>query len=83
VYDYHRVGYDRRNLSFKEDGTVGKGRAGCEVFWDVADTPGGLVLDISSEFELTCSLKADDSGTWRGQWLRFEKMPVELTPLGA
>lgn len=80
-FDYHRVGHDRRPMSFKGDGTVGEGRAGCEEYWDVAESDGSLLLEISSLEEATCRMYRDPQGVWRGQWLRFEKMPVELIPV--
>ena len=80
-YEYHRVGHDRRPMSFCADGTVGTGKGGCEIFWDVAEASGAMILEISAEQDATCRLTYDGTGAWKGQWLRFEKMPVELTPL--
>lgn len=28
-----------------------------------------------------CSLMRDTDGIWRGRWLNFERMPIELIPL--
>ena len=81
VFDYHRVGYDRRPMTFSADGTVGEGAAGCEVFWGLKTEAGEVVLELAGEVELTCRLSTEDGTSWRGQWLDHERMPVELTRL--
>jgi hypothetical protein len=80
VFDYHRVGYDRRPMTFYENGVIDQGAAGCEVFWDLNETDEGIVLEILSGSETTCRLKEDQDGVWRGKWLRHEQMPIELSP---
>lgn len=75
---YHRVGHDRRGMLFLENGLIGVGAAGREAFWDLRETDGEMTLIISSEDEVTCRLKQDKAGVWRGRWMVFERMPVEV-----
>ena len=81
VYEYHRVGYDCRSMCFLPDGTIGMGAAGCEKYWEIKEDHVNTILEISSENDLTCVLTLDKKGIWKGKWLRFEQMPIELTPL--
>lgn len=78
---YRRVGYDQRPMTFRSDGFVEEGAAGCEVFWDVVIRVGRVALEISSETELTCRLFKSEDGTWSGRWENFERMPIELIPI--
>lgn len=80
-WEYHRVGHDRREMSFGPDGLVQRGAAGCEVFWDVREREGRVQLGIYSEAGPTMFLEEDAQGVWRGRWLVFEKMPIELRRL--
>ncbi len=67
-------------MSFLPDGMIGKGAAECEIFWNVRENNGNAILDISSPDRLTCSLKQDRDGVWKGRWIHFEKMEIELSP---
>lgn len=78
TYEYHRIGFDRRNITFAKDGVIGAGQDAMEVFWDVLTEPDGIVLVISSQSEQTCIFKRDAKGTWQGRWLKYERMFVEL-----
>jgi hypothetical protein len=81
MYTYHRVGYDQRSMEFLANGTIGRGAASREVYWNVAETDHAVILDILSwEEELTCRLKQCQNRVWTGRWLNFERMPVELAP---
>ncbi|HUL51177.1 MAG TPA: hypothetical protein VLU94_01200 [Candidatus Nitrosotalea sp.] len=80
IFDYHRIGYDRRPMSFLSDGYVGVGAADSELFWRLASKNGASVLEIYSERELTCALTEHADGVWRGKWRVFERMPIELAP---
>ena len=51
------------------------------MLWEVRSVNGRIHLDIESERGLTCRLRKDADGTWRGRWKQFEKMPIELTPV--
>ena len=80
-HEYHRVGYDRRPMSFKSNGCVGEGAARCETFWQIREEDGQLELLLSSHTDLTCRLMLSQNGVWKGRWLIYEKMPVELSLL--
>ena len=81
-FSYKRIGYDERAMTFKPEGLVGEGIAGCEVFWDVKQVNGHVALEISSEKELTCRLIKGAGGVWQGSWEVHEKMPIRLAPQG-
>jgi len=84
AFNYCRVGFDKRRMTFLRDGRVGEGAAGCEVFWDVkAGERGELFLEISSGYAVTCRLRREADGSWRGRWLHHEKMPIVLFPVQA
>jgi len=80
TFEYWRVGYDRRKMTFLPDGRVGEGAAGCEVFWWLRMNEGHVVLEILSGTEVTCRMKQDSDETWRGRWTHHEKMGVVLCP---
>lgn len=82
VFDYHRVGFDRRSMTFRKDGTVGQGARARELFWNCKTVGRKVTLEIRSQTGLTCRLVEDRDKVWRGQWLCCEKMPVELSPIG-
>lgn len=76
---YERLGYDRRLLELRSDGTVGRGAASCEQLWRVEENgAGGVELVLSGRGEETCRLHRSAPGRWRGRWLRDECMDVEL-----
>ena len=77
---YHRVGKDHRLMSFATNGTIGEGAADREAYWDLREGENGVVLEIFGSDGCTCRLRRGRDGVWRGRWLRFERMPVELTP---
>ena len=81
TYRYIRVGYDERPMTFHDDGTVGMGAAGREVFWDLRRVEEYLCLEIFSDRSLTCKLQRNGGATWTGRWECYEMMPVELRPL--
>ena len=82
LFDYHRVGHDRRPMRLLPDGCIGEGAGGCEVYWDLRTAEDGKVrLEIFSDRDLTMRLETNGCEIWRGRWLRHECMPVELTPL--
>jgi len=79
IYEYYRIGFDSRRMSFKADGTIGLGLAPMEKFWQLTFLKGQLWLEIFSEKNTTCRLTMTSSGSWVGQWNYFEKMPIKLT----
>jgi Mannosyltransferase putative len=80
---YERVGYDKRIMTFKPDGSVGEGAAGLEVTWDIRRQQEEFVLDIQSQDALTCRLTYGADGVWRGRWERHERMPIQLRAANA
>ena len=79
-YDYHRIGYDQRLLELKAGGGIGVGGDRCERNWYLEEERGTVHLVITGEQGMTCKLVKSGKGTWSGQWLRFEQMPIELCP---
>ena len=65
-------------MHFRPNGAIGLGGADCEKYWNLTSDSAGIALEIASENEVTCRLKRDPDGAWRGRWLIFERMPVEI-----
>lgn len=82
-WEYHRVGFDRRAITFLPDGRVGDGAAGCEVFWEVRSVGGRMQLEVFSAQWRTFTVWQDGRGGWEGRWERFEGMRVELRRMRA
>lgn len=79
VFEYRRIGYDRRPMTFFAAGTVGWGAARCELFWRLTGHAGGWCLNLLARGgELTCRLRQISKERWVGRWEQFERMPVEL-----
>lgn len=81
TFQYHRVGYDSRSMSFLANGRVGLGAERCEQHWRLINTGTKILLRISSDTDPTCELSLAQNGIWKGRWLLYEQMPVELVPL--
>lgn len=81
LFRYVRVGYDERPLELLPDHTIGLGSARCEQRWLIGDNQGIAVLALIGEEGLTCLLQEHTTGVWKGLWLVYERMPVELHPL--
>jgi len=81
IYEYHRIGHDRRHMTFLENGIIDQGAAGSELFWDVSAINESMQLEIYSDAEITCRLKEDNDGVWRGRWLHEGQIQIELSPL--
>jgi len=80
---YRRVGYDERHIVLASNGRIGVGAADCERRWDVHETNGGMSLAICGNANPTCILTENKDGVWKGNWLRHEKMPIEMIPTEA
>lgn len=78
-YRYHRVGFDSRLLSFRRNGTIGQGAADNEIYWDLYLHDDQPLLEIASLTRPTCLL-TEEASVWKGQWLIYEQMPIELIP---
>ncbi len=82
LFDYIRVGYDQRRMTFAADGTVERGRAQRETYWQLRFLSNGPRLKLyDDQRELTCEFHRLRDDSWSGRWRRFEKMPVRLVPL--
>ncbi len=80
-YNYHRIGFDNRTMRFLSSGKIGEGSGKCEVFWNIRQKGNSVFLSIYSDESLTCKLELQRNGIWKGKWIKYEKMPVELTPI--
>src|SRR5512138_3831677 len=81
-FQYVRVGYDRRRMEFLPGSRIGGGRARLEQTWHLLQRGNDVVLVIAGQEGSTCKLTPQDDGSWKGRWLVYEGMPVELIPAG-
>jgi hypothetical protein len=85
---YVRRGADERPLHLLADGRIGAGAAAAERRWYLepglsgAQPSGDATLILAGDYGIIARLRHDTDGVWRGTWLQFEQMPVELIPLG-
>jgi len=81
TYTYRRIGYDRRTIALLPNGHIGLGKNRLEEFWTLERNAAKWNLVISSGEEgRTCILERSEDSIWRGNWLKYEQMPVELSP---
>jgi hypothetical protein len=82
-YIYRRVGHDERPMELGSSGIITEGAGDCENSWQVdLDRSEKPVLTIAGEKGPTCNLRWDDgSQIWRGRWLHYERMLIELVPV--
>jgi hypothetical protein len=79
---YCRLGHDQRLLQLLPGGRIGAGAAACERSWHLEEArEGAAILVIVGDDAETCRLRRDPDGIWRGRWLRYERMPIELIAL--
>jgi hypothetical protein len=81
-FRYVRRATDERTLELLSDHTIGVGAAACERSWNLEEGNRALTLVIAGEYGEICRLRLEVDGVWRGHWLQFEQMPIELIPLG-
>lgn len=82
-WQYHRIGHDHRPMEFLGDGSIGAGKARCELRWNIGSDEEGLILRIMGRDAPTATLRwIEAEDRWLGAWLSHEKMPTELVPLG-
>lgn len=80
---YRRVGHDERLMSFNSNQTIGEGRAALETEWHVElDGSQQACLALTGRGQITCLLQMENDGVLRGRWLVYERMPIELIPIG-
>jgi len=77
-WTYYRNGSEARPMAFLPDGAIGLGAAPLEIFWDTHADGTDVCLDIYSPESLTCRLRLDGDGAWRGVWTHPELRHVEL-----
>ncbi|MCS7022598.1 MAG: hypothetical protein NZU63_12310 [Gemmataceae bacterium] len=80
---YRRVGCDERPMRLETNHKVGEGAAECERRWDVNIDDCRTILTLSRIDRPTCHLQRNNDGVWKGQWLEYERMPIEFIPLEA
>lgn len=80
-YIYNRVGHDHRPMELMPNGTIGDGRQGCEQQWSASTENGVAVITISGKDGVICHCRCCNDGVFRGAWIKFERMPIELAPL--
>lgn len=86
-YRYVRKGHDVRTLYLREDGIIAYGSARLERYWMPVLIDGEIHLQITGHrFEhrfdsevVIMDLVEEEKDVWKGKWLYFEEMPVELT----
>lgn len=78
-YEYNRVGHDRRAMELLPGGRIGIGSADCELQWTIEGSDEEPILTIHGK-RPTCRLKRDADGVWKGAWIDYERMPIELIP---
>ena len=77
-FRYVRRATDERLLDFLPQGVIGAGAAAAERRWRLGRDAAGPVLTIDGDFGPICHLRLERDGVWRGRWLQFEQMPIEL-----
>jgi hypothetical protein len=78
---YRRVGHDERPMRLEAQSKVSEGAADCERRWDVNIDDGRAILTLGRLDRPTCHLQRNGDGSWHGQWLEHERMPIEFIPL--
>jgi hypothetical protein len=81
-FRYRKVGVDERLIECEPDGGIGLGAAVHEQTWRLEGEGNARRLVIAGQEGDTCRLKMGQDGVWRGSWLWYERMPVELIPVG-
>src|SRR4030095_7486332 len=77
---YRRMAHEERPMLFEMDGHISIGSAGCERYWDIRLYDGKMYLEIFSGVGKTLAAEKVNGGSWKGRWLIFERMPIEIAP---
>ena len=81
-FRYVRRAADERTMVLLPGGRIGEGAAAAERSWRLDQDGAGQMLLLEGDYGPICHLRLNDDGVWRGRWLQFEQMPIELIPLG-
>lgn len=78
-FEYRIEGHGSRGLELRPDFRIGQGAAQMEVAWMVEeDHNGEAVLSLRNANAPTCFLRKSPDAIWRGRWLVYDRMRVEL-----
>jgi hypothetical protein len=80
-FRYVRRATDERTLELLPDHTIGSGAAAAERSWHLEQHGSTPTLVIAGDYGEICRLRLAADGVWRGRWLQFEQMPIELMAL--
>ncbi len=75
---YARIGCDKREMEFLDDGTIGQGSDKLEQRWSIVVRNNIPAIAIFGIAGLICTLDLVGDGIFCGQWCQFEKMKVQL-----
>jgi len=79
-FQYIRQGHDVRLMELLPNFTIGEGRDKLETRWSVVQKGSTILLNIYGAEGLICSLRKVAKNTFTGYWLKFEKMPITISP---
>jgi len=80
---YVRVEQEYREIELLPDGTIGAGASEHEQTWIVVSDRGKPVLRIGGPRGVACQLEHEDTGAWRGHFLKPAKLQALLLPTSA
>lgn len=83
LWYYERIGFDKRPMVFRADGKVGYGTGICEQEWHYGSNGNSGKLILKGEDGIICELENENQDTWKGRWLKHEKMPIRLSRINA
>lgn len=78
---YRRIGSGQRVLELLSGGRIGQGSGPWEQSWRLEGDQENPLLVIAGYDAATCELTQATDRIWRGRWLHYEQMPIELMPL--
>lgn len=78
VYECNVPGKDKRLITFKPSGEIGKGQCEQERYWDLREQAGIVWLDIYSENRVTLSVTMTAKGEWQGNYRQPENKAIIL-----
>lgn len=80
VFEYERVGSDKRDIELLPGGHIGDGSARLEErWWLTGDAESPELFVGNAGYKPTMKLTKADGNNWKGKWLIHEQMPINLT----